>query len=344
VTTEAPRPLRVAVIGCGSTAHRRHLPVWQGLAGARLVAVCSRDPGRRLDAQRRYGAERAVADWRELLDAPDVDAVDLCVPHPHHAELACAFARAGKHVLCEKPLARSLAEAEEMARAAREAGVVLLPFHNMRLGGAAARAVELVRSGRLGQLRIVRAVMAHGGPEAADPARRWFLEAAAGGGALLDLGPHLFDLVAAVVGDQATRLRATLARTPDMAVERDALVEIEFAGGTLATVTASWSMAAGRETSLVVHGEHGTLRLWLLHIPPASPAGSVPPLALAWRHGATATVEYPEPAADQEPCAVFLRAVRGEPVPLTLEDGLRTMRWCDAAYRSAAEGGRWLPL
>ena len=333
----------VAVIGCGSTAHRRHLPVWSRMPGARLAAVVSRDPERRATAAARFGAARSYADWRAVLEDPEVAAVDICVPHGLHGEIAVAAARAGRHVLCEKPMAADLATAEEMVAAARAAGVVLMPFHNMRAGGAARRAVALVRAGAVGRPVLIRGVMAHGGPDAADPTRRWFLTAEAGGGALLDLGPHLFDLAAVLAGQPATRLRATLRRVPDEPVERDGLVEVAFPDGALAQLTLSWSHVAGRETRLVVQGTRGVLHLNLLLQPEPSPGTSAAPIVLA-QAGAPLALDYPAPADSAEPCAAFLAAIDGGEPFVSAEDGLETVRYADAAYRSDRAGGAWIPL
>lgn len=333
----------VAVVGCGSTAHRRHLPVWAGMAGCHLTAVVSRDPERRAAAARQFGAPVALADWRALAAMPEVQIVDICTPHPTHAEIACTLAAAGKHVLCEKPLAVGPDEAERMLAAARAAGVVLLPFHNMRLLGAARRAAELVREGSLGRPRLIRAVMAHAGPDARDPGRRWFLESAAGGGAVLDLGPHLFDLTATLMAAAPLRLRAILRREPEDAVERDAAVDVQFADGASGHFLISWSMTGGRETQVVVHGEAGVLRLALAMDPPAA-AGAPCALSLGRGGPGASQISTPEPSATLEPCGLMLRAVRGEAVPLSAEDGRRAVLWVDAVYRSAARDGAWVDL
>lgn len=332
----------MAVIGCGSTAHRRHLPAWAALPGARLTAVVSRDARRREEAAARYGAARTYGDWHDVLDDPDVAAVDICVPHALHAEIAVAAARAGRHVLCEKPLATHLRAAEEMAAAARDSGVVLMPFLNMRLGGAARRAVDLVRGGAVGRPLLIRGVMGHGGPDATDPARRWFLTAEAGGGAILDLGPHLFDLVACLAGQPASRLRATLRRDGEP-VERDGLVEVSFPDGAQAQLVLSWSHMAGRETRVVVQGDTGVLQINFLLQPEPSPVGGAAPLVLA-RPGTPLCVDYPEPAEAVDPCAAFLAAVQGHPPLLTAADGVETVRYIDAAYRSDRAGGAWVAV
>lgn len=334
----------VAVIGCGSTAHRRHLPAWQQLPGARLVAVVSRDAERRRSAAQRYGADHAIADWQTLLQTPEVEAVDICVPHRHHAEIAIAMARAGKHVLCEKPFATTLPDGMAMVEAAARSGVVLLPFHNMRLGGVAAQGLAIAASGAIGEPLLLRGVMGHGGPDASDPARRWFLEPSAGGGAVLDLGPHLFDLTAALMPVRANRLRATLRAEPGAGVERDGLVEVAYPGGAMAQMTLSWSHVAGRETSVVVQGTAGVLRVCLLQSPDPAPGAPAAPLILAQARASGFETSYPAPLPGDEPCALFLRAIRGETVALAPDDGLETVRYIDAAYRSHADGGAWVGL
>jgi len=291
-----------------------------------------------------YGASRAVADWREVLADPAVQAVDVCTPHPHHAEIAVSMARAGKHVLCEKPLATDLADAAEMVAAAQASGVVLMPFLNMRLTGSASAAVSLVRQGAIGRPHILRGVMAHGGPDRKDVRRRWFVQASSGGGAILDLGPHLFDLAAQMMPASASRIRATLRHTPDIDVECDGFVEVEYGDGALAQLSLSWSMTAARETAVTVHGTSGSLRLQLLQVPDPAPKAAAAPLIVSSLHDGNVDVEYPAPSASDEPCSLFLRAIRGEPVSVSADAGLETMRYIDGCYRSHRQGGAWVAL
>lgn len=271
----------------------------------------------------------------------EVDAVDICLPHPQHAAVAIAMARAGKHVLCEKPIALSVADAEAMAAESRRAGVVFMPFHNMRLGGTARRAIAYVRSGALGQPLLVRGIMAHGGPDRGNSRRQWFHSREAGGGAVLDLGPHLFDLLAAC-GLVPIRVRALLRRPADGEVETDGIVEAETGDGVLAVLTLSWSLRGGRESELTVQGSLGTMRWTMLREPPSLPGTAHLPLIAAIVGEPTPTVLEPE--ADDEPCAAFMRAIGGQPPALLPEDGVCSIRWIAAVYRSDAEGGAWVPF
>ncbi len=332
----------IAVIGCGSTAQRRHLPTWQALAPARLAAVASRDAARRDLAMSRFGAVRAVADWRELLQDPEVQAFDICLPHPLHAEVACAALASGRHVLCEKPLAIHAADARRMRDAAQAAGRVLMPFHNMRLMGPVARAIRAVRDeGSIGRPVLIRAVMAHGGPDASDPQRRWFYEPSAGGGAILDLGPHVFDVVGAMLHPLAPqRLRAVVGRSPTGGVETDGLVEMVFPEQRLAQFTLSWSMVGSRESAITVQGTEGHLQLrW-----GATPGQPTTCTQVRRAPDGTVSSEVLAPDADAEPCAAFLDAIRGNARAITAEDGIRVVDWIERAYRSAEADGAWISV
>ncbi|MCA1218112.1 Gfo/Idh/MocA family protein [Streptomyces sp. 8L] len=171
----------------------------------RMAAVCGRDGTAVRDAAARLGWEAAETDWRALIARDDVQLVDVCTPGASHAEIAIAALEAGKHVLCEKPLANSVAEAEEMTRAARAArarGQVAMVGFNYRRVPAVAYARTLVEQGRLGTLRHVRVTYLQ--DWLVDPAfpLTWRLRREdAGSGALGDLGAHIVDLVQYLTGE-----------------------------------------------------------------------------------------------------------------------------------------------
>ena len=174
----------------------------------RMVALCGRDAAAAGAAARRYGWAAAESDWRALIGRPDVQLIDICAPGDAHAEIAIAALDAGQHVLCEKPLATTVPEAEAMAAAAARAsarGVRSMIGFNYRRVPAVALARELVGAGRLGELRQVRASYLQ--DWLADPSfpLTWRLQREhAGSGALGDLGSHIVDLAQYLSGGLVT--------------------------------------------------------------------------------------------------------------------------------------------
>lgn len=173
-----------------------------------MVALCGRDAAAAGAAAERLGWSSTETDWKELLRREDVQLVDICTPGDTHAEIAIAALEAGKHVLCEKPLANTVAEAVEMtaaARAAAERGVISMVAFNYRRVPAVALARKLVADGRLGTIRHVRAQYLQ--DWIVDPAFPlvWRLQKdKAGSGALGDIGAHVIDLAQHITGSRIT--------------------------------------------------------------------------------------------------------------------------------------------
>jgi predicted dehydrogenase len=178
----------------------------------RLAAICGRDKAATQAAADRFGWAAAETDWRALIDRDDVQLIDISAPGDLHAPIAIAALEAGKHVLCEKPLANTLAEAEAMKAAADAAypgGTRAMVGFNYRRVPALALARRLVANGRIGTLRHLRAVYLQ--DWLADPAApmTWRMRAErAGSGALGDLGAHIVDLARYLTGDEITGVSA----------------------------------------------------------------------------------------------------------------------------------------
>jgi predicted dehydrogenase len=171
----------------------------------RMSVVCGRDADRVAEAAERMGWEDSTTSWREVLERDDVDLVDICTPGDTHAEIAVAALEAGKHVLCEKPLANTVAEAEAMTAAAERAaahGVRAMVGFTYRRVPAIALARRLVAEGRLGEVRHVRAQYLQDWLVDPEAPLSWRLDKAkAGSGALGDIGAHVVDLTQHIVGD-----------------------------------------------------------------------------------------------------------------------------------------------
>ena len=248
-----------------------------------MVALCGRSPSAVEAAAVRYGWESAQTDWREVIKRDDVHLVDICTPGDQHAEIAIAALAAGKHVLCEKPLANTVAEASAMAEAARRAslrGVRAMVGFNYRRVPALALARELVLVGKIGNIRHVRATYLQ--DWLVDPAfpLTWRLRREqAGSGALGDLGSHIVDLTQFLTGDLITGVSAATATFVDsrplpsgtgsgpVTVDDAALFLARLAGGALASFEAT-RFATGRKNQLQVelNGDRGSL-VFNLEIP-----------------------------------------------------------------------------
>ena len=219
MTDETPR-LRVAMIGYGfmGAAHSqgwRTAPRFFDLPAEPVMAVIvGRDPVRVEDARRRFGWERSETDWRAVVADPGIDVIDICTPGDSHAEIAIAALEAGKHVLCEKPLANTVEEAEAMTAAAERAaagGVRSMVGFSYRRVPAIGVARSLVQQGRLGEIRQVRALYLQDWLRDENGPMTWRLDkAAAGSGSLGDIGAHAVDLVEYLTGSRLSGVSGTL--------------------------------------------------------------------------------------------------------------------------------------
>jgi predicted dehydrogenase len=317
--------VRFAVVGCGTAANHIHLPALRA-AGAEVTVFASRSVGSAEATCAAWGAGVVEARWEDAVERADVDAVVIATPNAQHHAVAMAALRAGKHVLVDKPMACTVAEADEMVAQAHAAGRVLVPFQNTRFAAPFAAAAQQVREGGIGEVTGFRVAFGHAGPQAWAPKATWFFErAAAGGGCLMDLGVHAVDLVRAVTGDDLTHVAALLNGQVGE-VEADAQLLVRTGRGAIGSIHASWSARPGPDHQLTVAGTDGTLHL-----------DARTPLTLVTGTGERTRVELPEMTSS--PLDELLAAVRGERAPaVTAADGRAAVAVVEAAYRAAATG------
>lgn len=194
------KTLKVAVIGCGTIANNAHIPAYMNNPKAEIVAFCDIIPERAEKAVKQYGVGRAVTDYHELLNDPEIDAVSICTPNKVHSIISIDFMRAGKDVLCEKPAARIYSEALEMQKVAKETGRLLNIGVCNRFNTSVNKIKKLIDDGKLGEVyhvyisfRSHRSIPGLGGA--------FTTKAIAGGGALIDWGVHFLDIVMYCCGD-----------------------------------------------------------------------------------------------------------------------------------------------
>ncbi|RKS68533.1 putative dehydrogenase [Motilibacter peucedani] len=312
--TQGKPALGVAMVGYAfmgaahSQAWRTVGRVYDLPVAAEMRVVCGRDEGRAREAADRLGWAEVEIDWRRLLERDDVDVVDVCTPGDSHAEIAIAALEAGKHVLCEKPLANTVEEAEAMTAAAQRAeaaGVFSMVGFNYRRVPAVALARQLVEQGRLGTIRHIRAQYLQDWIVDPEFPLVWRLQKdKAGSGALGDIGAHIVDLAQFVTGDTVAGVSALMetfvkqrplaeassglsaagsSELGDVTVDDASLFLARTTGGAVATFEAT-RFAAGRKNGLrlEVEGSKGSIAfefesmnelLFHDHTEPAATAG-----------------------------------------------------------------------
>jgi predicted dehydrogenase len=321
--------VRVALVGTGAIVVRAHLPSLRA-AGAEVVAFASRSPESATAAAAEWGSGEVYTDWRAAVHRDDVDAVIVSTPNALHAEMVVEAAGAGRHVLVEKPMATTVAEADAMIAAARSAGVVLMVAHNMRFAAPVAAMRASVVRGDIGEVVGFRAAFGHAGPLVWSSRSAWFLDAQrAGGGALLDLGVHLADTLRMLIADEPTQCTAMLRPSAHAGIEEAADVVLRFAGGCMGTLHASWITTAAPDLQITLLGTEATLDY--------QSGDDVPTLRLPAHAKGTAIRLSP---ATSDPTIEFVRSVAagGPAVPPTAVDGRAALAVVEAAYRAANTG------
>ncbi|KRD41191.1 dehydrogenase [Cellulomonas sp. Root930] len=344
-----------------------------------MAAVAGRDAAAVSAAAAKLGWSSTETDWKALVSRDDIDLVDICTPGDTHAEIAIAALEAGKHVLCEKPLANSVEEAEAMVRAAERApGLAMVGFTYRRVP-AIQLARTLVADGRIGTVRHVRAQYLQ--DWIADPQAplSWRLDKQkAGSGALGDIGAHIVDLAQFVTGESVTGVSAVLetfvkerpvasahsglhgtagSETGPVTVDDAAIFLGRMSGGGLATFEAT-RFAWGRKNAirLEINGSAGSLAfdfedMNVLHFfdasQPAAEAGFRRIVVTEPEHAYVAAwwpaghgLGYEHAFTHQAVDLITAIASRTQPEP-SFADGLAVQRVLDAVERSAADDSRW---
>lgn len=257
--------IKVGIIGCGSIAKYRHIPEHAMNENVEIVAFCDVVAARAHAFADQYNA-KAYVDYTELLENEEIDAVSVCTPNSLHAPVSIAALKAGKHVLCEKPMATSSEEAEAMIAAANENGKKLMIGHNQRFVASHAKARSIIESGALGKIYSFRTAFGHGGPEqwSADGEHSWFFDKErAFIGAMGDLGVHKTDLLRFLIGEEFVEAAAFVETSAkaNSTVDDNAVCILKSESGIIGTLVASWSYNGGEDNSTVFYAENGIMRI-----------------------------------------------------------------------------------
>jgi predicted dehydrogenase len=317
-------PVRVALLSLAHGHGYAYAEILRQLPDAELVVIADDDEARGREAAGRFGVD-FTPDYREAIVRDDVDAVVICSENARHAEMTIAAAKAGRHVLCEKPLATTMADAEAMIAACAKAGVKLQTAFPVRFSAPAVAFRDAIRAGQVGTPLAV--IARNPGTCPMD----WFVDPElAGGGAVMDHTVHVIDVLRHIFEAEVTEVYAEAAtRIYDIPVDDTGLVMFRMSNGLRGSLDTSWSRPknwpiwGGVEIEVV--GDKGALRLNAFN----------DTLAIAEIEGPSYTWQAVEHSGDPEMVAAFIAAVKDDTaVPVTGEDGMRAMQVALAAYES----------
>lgn len=254
----------IGIIGVGSIATHRHIPEYQLLEDADIVAYCDIVQERADEYAELYGG-KSYSDYEQLLQDESIDAVSICTPNYLHAEIAIKALNAGKHVLCEKPMATTIEDAKRMIDAAATSNKQLMIAQNQRFTEAHELARETLAQNKLGKIYSFKTTFGHGGPESwsVDGTNSWFFDKKrAFIGAMGDLGVHKIDLLHYLFNESFTEVGAMIETSEKQGtVDDNAVFILKTNSGAIGTMSAAWVYKGEEDNSTIIYGEKGILKL-----------------------------------------------------------------------------------
>ena len=338
-----PQP-RIAIIGAGFITRVGHLPGYRA-AGANVVAICDINPEPANILAKQYASPNVYANWREMIETEQPEIVSVCLPNVLHREPVLFALASGAHVLCEKPLATSVAEAREMFAAAAAAKRHLMAAQNWRWDAGSRAIRRIVDTGEMGEIYYAEATALR---RMGIPTWGVFHQSQLShGGALLDVGVHMLDLAVWLMGNPdparvSAKTEAKFGKRPEIAkmmrsawdpakfdVEDFAVALVHFANGATLVLRTSWA----------AHIEAESFNVRLLGT--EAGATTVPPVVHRHHAGIPADehLQVQKVSSYEREIAHWLRVIEGKEPPLVKqEETINVQRIIEAAYRSSAEG------
>ncbi len=336
--------VRIGIIGSQFEADIHAAAIAMVPDAAEAVAVASPTPGHAAALAERYGIPRVFTDYREMLKERDIEMVTIAAPNALHAQMALDCGRAGKHIVCEKPLAVTIEQGEEMLAGAKAHGVLLMYAEELFFTPKYVKAKEMADQGAFGNVYLVKQSEKHFGPHS-----DWFWDVdRSGGGVFMDMGCHGIAFcywflgrpkIESVFCHMATHVHRDKTRGED-----DSICILEFAGGAKGLVENSWARRGGMDDRIEVYGDagvsYGNLHMgnalptysengygYAVEKAPSTRGWSYPVFEELWNYGFPQEMRH------------FARCVRGKETPqATGDDGLVVMEALYAGYASAGEG------
>ncbi len=262
----------VGIVGCGAIARYRHAPEFATNPLSKIIGYFNPSNEKAEFLALKYGG-KVYSDYEKMLEDPAVQAVCICSPNKYHAKMSIAAMEAGKHVLCEKPIAVTIDEGKEMLEAAARTKKCLMIAHDMKLEFAHKKAREIVKSGEMGRVLSFRTTFGHRGPEywsVNQSMNSWFFDdESSSTGVLADLGVHKLNLIEWLIDDRINKIKAFSA-VRDKKRENGELVEtpdnsvclLRTKSGIIGTLAASWTYYGDMDKSTVLYCSKGTIEIY----------------------------------------------------------------------------------
>jgi predicted dehydrogenase len=327
--------VRWGVLGAANIAVKKVIPAMQRGEWCEIAAIASRDLPKARQAAAALGIPKAYGSYEELLADPDIEAVYNPLPNHLHVPWSVRAAEAGKHVLCEKPLALDAAEASLLLDAQRRTGVKMGEAFMVRTHPQWLRARELVRGGRIGELRAIMGFFSYFNGDSANIRNvlAW------GGGGLFDIGCYPINTSRFMFGEELRRVMALVERDPEMDTDRLTSGMLDFPSGQ-AVFTCSTQLVPYQRMQFF--GTRGRIEIEIpFNAPPDRPCRIFVDDGSDLFGAGIQTETFP--VCDQYTIQgdLFSQAIRGQgEVPVPIDDAVRNMAAIDALFRSAASG-RW---
>lgn len=337
--------IRVGIIGCGSIANQRHAPEYANNPHVQLAFVYDPNPERAVRLADRFGGKVAES-WEQIVDHPEVDAISDCSTNEMHHIITTRALRAGKHVLCEKPIATTREGAQSILDAAAASGKVLMIDHNQRLVAAHEMARTMLREGEIGKVLSFKTSFGHKGPEywSVNATRStWFFKKNRSAlGVAGDLGIHKVDLLRFLLDEEIVEVSA-YAGALDKKDEQGKPIEVcdnmvcilRTESGAIGTASFSWSYYGDEDNSTVLYGDKGMMKIFVstdADIELVTSTGER-------RQYKVGAIQTNENQTNSGVIDAFVQAILQNSRPVVAgEDGVRALEIIQAAVKSAEIG------
>ncbi len=329
--------LRVGIIGCGWTGEQ-HIRAYRSLKDVAVLAAADINERKAKRFATKWKVKAWYKDYRMLLKNPEIDAVSICVPHHLHSKISVEAAEMGKHILCEKPLAISLKEADKMIKAAEKAGIILMVAENVRFHPINLKIKELIDEGFIGEVFLARIFRDHEIHEYLR-ARPWFLDKKkAGGGIWISGGIHDVDALRMLLGE-VEEISMFQAKKVFLEMEGEDTVAaiMKFKSGAVGVMTESFSTKVFKQVSplgcpYIVNGSDGTIMTHSNYLDLYSEKMEEPSVCMR--------IRVEERDTFIEEIKHFINCIKREETPITSgEEEWKTLAVICAGYKSLKKGG-----